>query len=255
VRKPVLVVALVFIVALLVGVSFALVSSSGGSSGTSIADAPALVPGASPYRANFAPDHLRDGHTEFWTVQLLSGDYFSLNGTGSREASAFAVRVLPAGTDDATLRREIPVVQGSLNAITAFTAPQSGTYPIEITCTMTARCTSVNLQVTIRQDVLLGLPRSAEVGESGTFTVTVRTPEGAPVTSRRFVVDLYGVWEGSYSTPTHYVLGSAYATDGKATFTYTLPAGLAGETIYLQATATGPGYRPTSSALCQAKVT
>jgi hypothetical protein len=69
------------------------------------------------------------------------------------------------------------------------------------------------------------------------------------------IVDLYGLWKGSYTTLTHHVLGSAEAIRGKAAFNYTLPASLSEQTISLQAAASGPGYNPATSALRQAKVT
>jgi hypothetical protein len=50
------------------------------------------------------------------------------------------------------------------------------------------------------------------------------------------------------------VLGSAEAIKGKAAFKYTLPVTLLGQTISLQATASGQGYNPVSSAFRQAKV-
>lgn len=102
---------------------------------------------------------------------------------------------------------------------------------------------------------MLVLPHSADLKASGTLTVSVRTPEGRPVTSRRLIVDLYGLWTDNYATQTHHVLGSAEAISGKASFKYTLPVSLLGQTISLQATASGQGYNPVSSAFSQTKVT
>jgi hypothetical protein len=235
----------------LIGASCALSFCAASADGTPIANAPVLSSRASPYRVVDASS----GHIEFWKVSLTPGDYFSLNGTTSQGATNFYARVFPAGTDDATLRRNSPIVQGRLNAIIGFTASRSGTYPIEIVCTNLHTCGSFKFFVSITQEIVLVLPNSAVLKSSGTFTVSVRTPEGRPVTNRRLIVDLYGLWKGNYATLTHHVLGSAEAIEGKAAFKYTLPVSLLGQTISLQATASGQGYNPASSAFRQVKVT
>ena len=235
----------------LVGAFCALSSGPATASGTPIANAPVLNSRASPYRVL----HASGGQVEFWKVSLTPGDYFSLNGTASPGATGFYVKVFPAGADDATLRRKSPLVQGRLSAVIGFTASRRGTYPVEIVCANEPTCGSTRFLVSITQEIVLVLPHSASLKASGTFTVSVRTPEGRPVTSRRLIVDLYGLWTDSYATLTHHVLGSAEAIKGKASFKYTLPVSLLGQTISLQATASGQGYNPASSVFSQAKVT
>jgi hypothetical protein len=246
---------LVFILASLAGASCALPSSVERAGGTPLANAPVLSSRVLPYRANLSSDHLRDGKSEFWKVHLDPGDYFSLNGTGSQAAGNFDIRVFPAGTDDATLPKKYPIVQGQLSAVIGFTAPKSGTYPIEIACTDIHKCASIRFFVSITHGIVLVVPISAELKLSGTFVVTVRTPEGSPLTSRRLIVDLYGLWKDKYTTPTHHILGSSVAMNGNAAIRYSLPGDLVGQTISLQATASGQGYSPASSTLCQATVT
>ena len=240
----------VFIVAILIGVFCALPSGAATATGTPIANAPVLSSRASPYRVGQA----HRGHVEFWKVNLTPGHYFALNGTASPGATDFYAKVFPAGTVDATLRTKSPLVQGRLSATIGFTASRRGIYPIEIVCAKSPSCGSFRFFVSVTQEIVLVLPHSADLKSSGTFTVGVRTPEGSPVSSRRLIVDLYGLWKGNYTTLTHHVLGSVEAIRGKAAFNYTLPASLSGQTISLQATASGPGYSPATSALRQAKV-
>lgn len=240
----------VFIAAALIGASCALSSGAATATGTPIANAPVLSSRVSPYRVV----QTGRGHIEFWKVSLTPGDYFSLNGTASPGATGFDAKVFPAGTDDATLHKKSPLVQGRLSAVIGFTAARRGTYPVEIVCANVPTCQSSRFFVSITQEIVLVLPNSADLKASGTFSVSVRTPQGRPVTSRRLIVDLYGLWKDNYATLTHHVLGSAEAIKGKAAFKYTLPVTLLGQTISLQATASGQGYNPVSSAFRQAKV-
>jgi hypothetical protein len=240
----------VFIVAALIGASCALFPCVAAAGGTPIANAPVLSSRASPYRGLQASS----GHTEFWKVKLTPGDDFSINGTANPAAADFYARVFPAGTDDATLRRKSPLVQSRLSGVIGFTASRRGTYPIEIACAATHPCGSFTFFVSVTQQVVLVLPKSAHLKSSGTITVSVRTPQGRPVTNRRLIVDLYGLGKDNFTTLTHHVLGSAHAIKGKAAFRYTLPVGLSGQTISLQATASGHGYNPASSAFRQVKV-
>jgi hypothetical protein len=241
----------VFIVAALIGASCALSSGAATASGTPFANAPVLTSRSSPYRVV----HANSGHIEFWKVRLSPGDYFSLNGTASPGSTDFYARVFPAGTDDATLHRKSPLVQSRLTGVIGFTASRSGTYPIEFVCANSPTCPSFRFVVSITQEIELVLPNSADLKPSGTFTVSVRTPQGRAVTSRRLIIDLYGLWKDNYATLTHHVLGSAAAIKGKASLKYTLPDSLSGQTISLQATASGQGYNPASSAFRRVKVT
>jgi hypothetical protein len=206
---------------------------------------------ASPYRVVQASS----GHPEFWKVRLTAGSYFSLKGAANPAAAGYSVKVFPAGTDDATLRRKSPLVQGRLRDSIGFTASRRGTYPIDIVCATAPACRSSGFFVSITQEVVLVLPSSPDLNASGTFMVSVRTPQGRPVTNRRLTVEFYGLWKDDYATLTHHVLGSAKAVKGKAVFHYTLPASLSGQSISLQATASGQGYNPAASAFRRAKVT
>jgi hypothetical protein len=188
-------------------------------------------------------------------VYLVAGDYFSLDGTTDREARYLDVKLFPAGTNDASLARKAPLDQASLNTVIRFAAPQTGTYPLEVTCDRNRACGAVEFAVYIALEVDLYIPPSARLRLSGMFTVTVRTPEDRPVTGRGLIVNLYGLWKGNFASVTHHVLGSAEVVSGKANIMYRLPAGLVGKTVSLQATAAGKGYLATSSSLCQARVT
>lgn len=187
-------------------------------------------------------------------MHLVAGDYFSLDGTADREARYFNVKLFPAGTNDASLARKAPLDQASLNTVIRFAAPQTGTYPVEVTCDRNRACGAVEFAVYIALAVDLYIPSSARLRLSGTFTVTVRTPENRPEMGRGLIVNLYGLWKGNYALVTHHVLGSAEVVSGKAKIMYRLPAGLVGKTVSLQATAAGKGYLATSSSLCQARV-
>jgi len=221
------------------------------TAGASIASAPFLV-NAATYYAHFSSGHQT---SEFWKVNLISGDHFVIDGTRNREASYVTARVFPAGTNDKTLRRTRPIEQSDLNHLVAFTPLQSGTYPIEIACNQTNRCAPVEFSVTINHAVDLYVPLSTKIRVSGAFVVNVKAPDGQPITSRTLAVNLYGLWKDNFATPTHHVLGSAGPVRGKAIITYRLPRDLVGKTISLQATTSGAGYLPAASSLCQARVT
>jgi hypothetical protein len=100
----------------------------------------------------------------------------------------------------------------------------------------------------------LYVPSSARLKLSGKFTVSVQTSGHRAVTSRNLVINLYGLWKDNYAALTHHVLGSAGAVAGKAVIGFRLPARLKGKSIWLQATASGGGYRPASSSLCRVQV-
>ena len=245
---------LTFAMALFAAASLAVTPAAGAAGGSSIAAAPFLRARVS-YFANYSSDHLHGGNTEFWKVRLVAGEFFSLDGTRSAAARYFTARVFPVGTDDANFRRKSAVDQGRLSAVIGLTVPRSGTYPIAVTCGNTKQCGAMRFSVSIANQVDLYVPHSARLALTGRFTVAVRTPEGKPITNRRLVVSLYGLWRDTSASMTHHVLGSSEAIGGEATFTYRLPPALAGKVISLQATAGGTGYRAASSGLCQARVT
>ena len=181
----------VFIVATLIGATCAVSSGAAAASGTPIANAPVLTSRASAYHVAQA----KSGHIEFWKVRLSPGDYFSLNGTASPGSTDFDAKVFPAGTDGATLHGKSPLVHSRLSGVIGFTASRSGTYPIEFVCANSPTCPSFGFFVSITQEIELVLPNSADLKPSGTFTVSVRTPEGRAVTSRRLIINLYGLWK------------------------------------------------------------
>ncbi len=238
---------------LLLGLSLLAAPSAYASGGASLSAAPVLRSGKT-YFANFSSDRLHDGNTEFWKVHLVSGDDVYLNGTRSRAAKSFVVRIFPAGTDDAALSHNRPVYAGRLSALAALTASRSGTYPVAIRCSRSRTCGTIRFSVLITHQVDLYAPHSTRLGLTGSFTVIVRTPEGKLITSQDLIVSLYGLWRDSSASVTHHVLGSTTARNGRAVLTYHLHTGLLGKTISLQAIAEGAGYRAASSSLCEAKV-
>jgi hypothetical protein len=242
------------VMTVLTGASLVAAPAASAAGGASIANAPQLTSGAK-YSATFPRSYRHNPTTEFWRVYLVAGDYFSLDGTTDREARYLDVKLFPAGTNDASLARKAPLDQASLNTVIRFAAPQTGTYPLEVTCDRNRACGAVEFAVYIALEVDLYIPPSARLRLSGMFTVTVRTPEDRPVTGRGLIVNLYGLWKGNFASVTHHVLGSAEVVSGKANIMYRLPAGLVGKTVSLQATAAGKGYLATSSSLCQARVT
>jgi hypothetical protein len=241
-----------FAVALMVAASYSVAPAADAAGGTAIARAPQLTSGRT-YAAHFPTTHLHQRGGEFWKVRMLSGDDFSVSGVQSK-AGSDVVKVLPIGTDDATLVTKRPVYQGRLDAFAGFIAPRGGTYPVEIVCSSTKACAPVKFLVSITHQLDLKVPREARLGLSGDFTVRVATAEGRPVTSEVLTVDLYGLWKENFTTLTHHVLGSAKAVRGQAVIQFHLPNGLRGRTITLQATAAGDGYRATSSLFCRARV-
>lgn len=235
--------------------SLAIASPTGAAGGTSLKTAPFMSSGET-YTANFSSDHLHGGNAEFWKPRLVSGDELSLDGTRSRQARYLAARIFPAGTDDATLARRRPLYEGKLSSLIQLVAPQTGAYPLEVTCGTKGRCGAIKFVVSITHEVSLYVARATSLAMKGTFTVVVRSPVAHVLTSRSLIISLYGLWPDNNSRSlTHHVIGSAITVDGKAKVDYQLPPGLTGQTISLQATSAGSGYRSASSSLCKAKVT
>ncbi len=238
---------------LFLALSLATAPSAQAHGGASLSIAP-VVSSGSTYSANFSVDRLHSGNTELWKVRLLSGDDFFLNGIRSKAASSFVVRVFPVGTEEATVSTKRPVYEGRLSSLVAVTASRSGTYPIAISCSTKRRCAIIRFSILITHELVLYIPNTTRLGLTGSFTVIVRTPGGAPATGRDLIVSLYGLWRDTSASVTHHVLSSTKVIHGRAVFTYHLPTGLAGKTISLQAIASGPGYRAASSSLCEANV-
>ena len=245
---------LVLITSLLLGISLVLAPVASAAGAPSIATAPSLSSGVQ-YVANFSEGVPHHRGTEFWKANLVSGDYFSLDGTQSHQARYFVVSVLPLSTGDANLQKNSPIVHSKLDTVLAFTALQTGIYPVEVTCLDAKICGIIKFFVDIGHELALYVPSSITLKRSGKFTVRVEAFGRRPVTSRNLIVNLYGLWKDNSAALTHHVLGSAEAKGGKAVIAYRLPAGLTGKKISLQATATGDGFLTASSSLCRARVT
>lgn len=136
------------VMTILTGASLVAAPATSAAGGTSIANAPQLTPGTK-YFGTFPGSYRHNPTTEFWRVHLVAGDYFSLDGTTDREARYLNVKLFPAGTDDASLARKAPLDQASMNNVIRFAAPQTGTYPVEVTCERNRACGAVEFAVYI----------------------------------------------------------------------------------------------------------
>lgn len=232
------------------------VASTGGG-GTTIAAA-SPVPVATTLNGNTSSDEVSTatanlgpsagcpGNGEFWTMALVDGDAVTIKGTGLAPAAETWIDVFPAGTKDSTVSGTAPIVSSALVSAELI-ATKTGDYPIFIG--ESPQCGGVdgpfNFAVFVTHKALVTLTHLKQIGQSGTFSVNVLTPDHKPVTAPALHLKLYGVYKASRHAKTGpHLLGSASPSGGKAAFTYHLPAAIAGGTVKLQVKATGTDYAP-----------
>ena len=232
------------------------VASTGGG-GATIASGPA-VPNAATLNGNTSTDDLSTatanlgpttgcpGNGEFWNMSLIDGDAVTLKGVGLAPSAGMYVDIFPAGTKDATLAGTAPVVSAALVTV-QIVATKSGVYPIMIG--NSPQCGGAdgpfNFAILVTHKAVVTLPHLKQIGQAGTFSANVETPDGKPITAPALHLKLYGVFKSSkHAKAAPHLLGSASPSGGKAAFAYKLPASAEGTTVEFQVKGTGIEYAP-----------
>lgn len=228
-----------------------------GGGGVTIAAGPA-VPNATTLNGNTSTDDLSaatenlgpspgcPGNGEFWNLSLVDGDAVTLKGTGLAPSAGTYVDIFPAGTKDATLAGTAPIASAALVTL-EIVATKSGVYPILIG--NSPQCGGAdgpfNFAIQITHKAVVSLPHLKQVGQTGTFSATVATPDGKPITAPALHLKLYGVFKSSkHAKAGPHLLGSASPSGGKAAFAYKLPASAEGSRVEFQVKGTGIEYAP-----------
>jgi hypothetical protein len=207
--------------------------------GTTIASAPTITPGAT-VSANSATDSTAVGDdgvgfesgcwdaVEYWKLPLTAGDDVTISVTIGVPTYNLEIGVFPAGTTDKSLTNAHSVKTGlpSDKVPLAFTAPATGTYAVAAgpNC-YNGASGPFTFVVSVVHHALakptVTLPALTHIAPSGTITASV-TSGGAVVTNPALTLKLY---DGSH------LLATAAPKNGKARFTYRLPAETKGSVV------------------------
>jgi hypothetical protein len=240
-------------------------AAADGAGGTTIASAPAVVPGTAT-NANTASDPTAQpgdsGVTgcwddlEYWRVPLTVGDRVTVAGKALSPAYNIELGVYPAGTTDVSIHTTAAIKTVLLSHVSlGFTATATGSYPIVVG----PNCYDgvdgpINFEVSVVPDpsgntATVKLPKLTHMAASGVLKATVRMPNGTPITDSKLVLELHGVWDGA-----SHLLAKAPASKGSAKFAFHVPASLKGSAVRLQVTAPATDYKPVSSAILKVTI-
>ena len=185
--------------------------------------------------------------TEFWLVPAIAGDTISVTGSETAPASGFNVALLNPGTTDVTL----PLLTGNewsgapLDSGLTDIVSTTGTYVLAVGAGSGENPGPFHFVVNVQHAGVLYAPRVARTGLAGHLTVFLRAPDGTPITAPNLVIVLHGYWKKvRYAPATGHVLGLGHPANGQATIAFRIPRPLAGSTIELVVSASGPTFGP-----------
>lgn len=230
-----------------------LAASAAGS--PSIANAPLVQPGVQQFGdtscckaggdpRNYSGQDL--SHREFWKLPLRSGDRVTLNW---QSVAADGVRIAlftPATTDFNYDDRNkvIVVARGSIpnKGQVSFTATRTGHWPLSVGTHWQSETSGYDFTVSVKHVARLQLAPVTSVSRSGSVKLTVRAPDGSPISATALKLRLEGFWAKRW-----HPLATRSPKAGKASFPLRLAPALRGTTIKLRVRAAGPSYLPAKS--------
>lgn len=232
-------------------------SSRPHTGGTSIANAP-VVPFGQQQFGNLAPMR-RDNSgykKEFWKISLVTGDRVKIDFEAVTRQSFDEFFVMPVGTTDYTLNSTSGLFYARPSANDkgelAFTAPQSGTYPVvfrkEINC-CSGPGGGYDFNVFAHHALRLFLGGRPSVSTAGSIPVSARLADGTAISDQSLRISLLGIWRGKA-----HVLGAGTPKNGLARLAFRVPRSLRGRTIRLQAKGEGSAYVTTRSRAISVRV-
>ena len=187
---------------------------------------------------------------QFWSLSVLAGDNLTFD--WESQAPETELKLLPIGTTDYTLEQTKPVAEQTLSGNgkneLQYKVSQTGTMPLDFkSCEVTPG--PYDFTVYVKHTLRLFIPRRGVLPLRGTVAVSVRNPEGHPISDPGLQVlvqiQSHGHWRN---------IGSTSAGGGVASVPYTVPAGLRGSHASLRAIARGNEYEPASSATVRVRL-
>lgn len=254
---------------ILLGIALMLVMPcvSYAEGGTSIANAPTVVPGQQEF-GNLANGAVvgcegeggEHTNNSWWLLPVTVGDHVVIDweepaGTYS---SRGGIEVYPVGTTDFNYPRTAHVLVQQLNGNgkneATLITKQSGNMPLLITSSLYSNLCGTpgpySFTVNLTHALSVALPYARNLRPHGNITVAVHNPEGGPISNPGLHVELqvqhgHGPWRS---------LGTAAVSNSAATINYILPRRLAKQRVTLRAVAQGPSYITTASRSMRVRV-
>lgn len=249
---------------ILLGVALMLVMPcvSYAEGGTSIANAPTVVPGQQEFGnlVNGAAIAGCEGgeyfYNEWWLLPVTVGDHVVIDweepaGTSSQYGG---IVVYPVGTTDYNYPHTADLLKQQLNSNdkneATLIAKQSGNMPLLVTSGACGTPGPYSFTVDFTHALSVALPPVKRLKPKGHLTVGVHNPEGGAISNPGLHVELqvqhgHGAWQS---------LGTAAVNNSGATITYTIPRRLAKQRVTLRAVAQGPSYITTASRSMRVRV-
>lgn len=208
--------------------------------------------GTNPGSLSLEQQCSQTGDNGWWNLPVVAGDGVTIDWEAPAESYAM---VFPVGTTDFNLVGSQAVqhemVSGNGKAALWFRATVSGTMPLVIGAggCFTATTGSYSFTAYVKHTVRLFIPRRRVLPLHGTVAVSVRNPEGQPISDSGLQVLVQIQGHGDWR-----VIGRASPAGGVAKVPCTVPAGLRGSHTLLRAIARGNAYEPAASATVRVRV-
>jgi hypothetical protein len=232
---------------LLVATTIGVASIVGG--GSSIATAPTVVPGQQEFGdsgdRSFQRSCTRKG--SYWKIALVAGDHVTIDWEANQNFVG-ALNVYPVGTTDFNITSTQTIfgfgIGANGKAESAFVANKTGTYPLVFSTTGCGTQTGpFDFVAYVHHQTVLFVRAVGSIPHHlARLSVSVRTPDGHPITDPSLKVSLVGIWSGKWHN-----LGSRPASQGGVVLSFSVPSSLKGQSIRLRVTATGPSYLTTQT--------
>lgn len=199
--------------------------------------------GVGESKCGSSSDH---SYRSWWGLSVTSGDEVKID--WETHQTSMNMNLFAVGTTDYTFLKSAALITQEVNANfkeqATYTAVQTGILPFEFHSD--SGCNSqpgpYNFIASVLHAVVLSLPVVAHLPPTGTITVGVHNPDGAPINDPSLVVDFDIVVSGSPLG-----VGSAPVVNGVATVPFSIPSNDAGHSVTIEATSTGSAYLPGSS--------
>ena len=215
------------------------------AAGGTIAGAPAVTPSVQQF-GNTSDGALISGcRYQYWLLNTVAGDQITFDWESASKSLRLAV--YPVGTTDFSLGDTRAFVYFFLNdngkAQSVFTAPKSGTMPVEFLTCGTSSHGPYDFLATVRHATVVSFQRPAVLARTGTLQVSVHNPDGAAITA-----GVGATVQVRLGSEAWVPVGSATLTGDPTPVGYALPASYAGRTAQVRVVAGGAGYLSAASA-------
>jgi hypothetical protein len=192
------------------------------------------------------------GYNSYWALNVSNGDDVSIDWQAALDSdgngpqlSAFDVGMADSSVQNANPLTWAILPPGGQSTMT-FTAVATGVMPLQFQsgeCCDEADPGPYSFTTTVTHAVALTLPTVSSMPASGTMDVSVANPDGVGLSDPSLAVDLQLRAAGQGWSK----IGTASASGGVAGITYSVPSGLKGQSVKLQAVAHGAGYQTQTS--------